>query len=275
MQLLRQLSGDRPPVMPTQENVFASIDRAVLVEAPYPHLVVEDALPRHLADTLLGEMPPLEVFTRDAPRGSNVRFALPSPVALADPRPSAAWKAAIAECNAGMDLLLAAVLRRLGSHLLRMLPDFTSRFAPVEELRAVPRAQPNRKSNEIGMDAQMVVNTPALSGGTSVRGPHLDQPDKLISGLLYLRAGDDDSTGGELEIYAARRPDITFDERNDTAWENVELVHRYPYRHNLLILPLGVPHALHGVSPRNATDKPRYHLHLVGEMAAPLFTIRH
>ena len=42
------------------------------------------------------------------------------------------------------------------------------------------------------MDAQMVINTPALSGGTSVRGPHLDQPDKLISGLLYLRSAGED-----------------------------------------------------------------------------------
>ena len=50
---------------------------------------------------------------------------------------------------------------------------------------------------------------------------------------------------------------------------------RYPYRHNLLILPLGVPHSLHGVSPRSATAKPRYHLHLVGQMAAPLFAIPH
>ena len=52
-------------------------------------------------------------------------------------------------------------------------------------------------------------------------------------------------------------------------------MHRYPYRHNLLILPLGVPNALHGVSPRGATPKPRYHLHIVGEMTAPLFAVPH
>ena len=52
-------------------------------------------------------------------------------------------------------------------------------------------------------------------------------------------------------------------------------MHRYPYRHNLLILPLGVPHSLHGVSPRGATPKPRYHLHIVGEMTAPLFAVPH
>ena len=215
------------------------------------------------------------MFTRDAPRGSNQRFALPSATALADARPSTAWKTALAECNASMANLLAHVVGRLGAHLLHTFPDFPSRFAPLDQLRAVPRARQGRRPSEIGMDAQMVINTPALTGGTAVRGPHLDQPNKLISGLLYLRAPDDDSTGGELELYAARTASITFDQRNNTEPEGVELVRRYPYRHNLLILPLGVPTSLHGVSPRSATAMPRYHLHLVGELAAPLFTVPH
>jgi hypothetical protein len=275
VQLLDRLFGARQRTVPKLPNVFAAIDRGVLVEDPYPHLVVEDALPAPLIDALLNEMPPAEVFTRDQPGGSNVRFALPSSVALADPRPSAAWKAAIRECNASMGGLLAGVMRRLGDHVLRTYPDFATRYAPPGKLRAVPREQGTWRPHEVGMDAQMVINTPALSGGTSVRGPHLDIPDKLISALLYLRAPDDDSTGGELELYAAKRPGITFDERNDTAWENVEFVRRYPYRHNLLILPLCGPNALHGVSARSATNKPRYHLHLVGQMATPLFAIPH
>jgi hypothetical protein len=258
-----------------RRDVFASIARGRLVEAPYPHLVVEDALPADLATVLLNEMPSIDVFTNGAAAESNKRFYLRSWVARADPRPSQAWKTALAECNACMGSVLSHVLDRMGDHLLRVFPDFPSRFAPLDRLRAVSRDQPNRAPHEIGMDAQMVINTPALSGGSSVRGPHLDKADKLISGLLYLRAPDDDSTGGELELYAARHGGVTFDKRNNTALENVELVHRYPYRHNLLILPLGVPHSLHGVSPRSATSKPRYHLHLVGEAAAPLFTIPH
>lgn len=270
---MQPLAQSVPASAIPRRDVFASIARGEVVEDPYPHLVVEDALPADLAATLLAEMPPAEVFTRDQPPLSNVRFPLPSPIALDDPRPSAAWKAALAECLAGMGSVLSLMLDRMGDDLLRAYPDFPARFAPLEALRAVPRAQPHRQLHEVGMDAQMVINTPALSGGTSVRGPHLDQPEKLISGLLYLRAADDDSTGGELELYRPKRSGITFSQRNETALENVELVHRYPYRHNLLVLPLGVPHALHGVSPRSATAKPRYHLHLVGEMAARLFTI--
>ena len=256
-------------------DIFASIDRAELVEDPYPHLVVENALPQELIDTLLSAMPPQDVFTCGRPPGSNVRFALPSAIALEDSRASETWKTALRTCNAGLASLLAHFVRRLGGHLLRTFPEFAAHIAPLEDMRAVPRAQPARRRNEIGMDAQMVINTPALEGGTSVRGAHLDQPDKLISGLLYLRAADDDSTGGELELFAPAQPGMIFNATNETPPENVRRVRTYPYRHNLLILPLNTPHALHGVSPRSRTAKPRYHLHLVGELSEPLFTIPH
>ena len=165
-------------------DIFASIDRAELVEDPYPHLVVENALPQELIDTLLSAMPPQDVFTCGRPPGSNVRFALPSAIALEDSRASETWKTALRTCNAGLASLLAHFVRRLGGHLLRTFPEFAAHIAPLEDMRAVPRAQPARRRNEIGMDAQMVINTPALEGGTSVRGAHLDQPDKLIPAAL-------------------------------------------------------------------------------------------
>jgi hypothetical protein len=124
------------------------------------------------------------------------------------------------------------------------------------------------------MDAQMVVNSPSVIGGTSVRGAHVDAPLKLISGLLYLRSTDDDSTGGELELYAPAVDRLIFNESRSAAASSVQFVRRYPYRHNLLVLPINSGIALHGVSPRGQTTKPRYHLHLVGEVNAPLFDVR-
>jgi hypothetical protein len=253
-------------------DVFASVDRGILVETPYPHLMIEDALPDDLAATLLSEIPPLEVFARDAPLGSNVRFPLPSPIALADPRVSPRWKQAIEACNAAGQALLDRFIARLGKYVLAAHPDFEARFGPIEHLRAVPRFGP-RARNEVGMDMQMVANSPALRDGTRVRGPHLDQPDKLISALLYLRPPDDDSTGAELELYEPVDGGPLFNEVNETGFEKVRHVLTYPYRHNLFILPASLPTSLHGVSPRARTWRPRYHLHIVGEMSGRLFDI--
>jgi hypothetical protein len=258
-------------VSPT--DVFASLEGAALVEDPFPHLVVQDALPTDVAATLLSEMPPLEVLTQGLPPGSNQRFYLPSATTLADPRISRAWKDANRACVEAMSAVLARVVRRLGAELAVAYPDFARRFAPPGDLRARPRHEAGRRSGEVGVDAQIVVNSPALTGGTSVRGPHLDAPDKLFSGLLYLRHAVDDSVGGELELYAPAGEPLTFDALHGTPRSTVRRVRTYPYRHNLLVLPLNTPRALHGVSPRGRTAWPRYHLHLVGEMSAALFVI--
>jgi hypothetical protein len=261
-------------VFPPGRQIFASIDQAPLIEDPYPHLVVEDALPKAIADTLLAEMPPLEVFTRGRPPGSNVRFRLPSLRALSDPRISSTWKDALSACVDASQDFLERTLSRLGGHLLTLFPDFESRFSPIRELRAVPRDTPNRKRNEVGMDAQLIVNSPPLVDGTTVRGPHVDWPDKLISALLYLRPEDDDSVGGDLELYAPSGGTLLFNTHNEVPLESVRRMRTYPYRHNLMILPLVTPLGLHGVSPRGRTSRPRYHLHVAGELAGALFDIK-
>jgi hypothetical protein len=254
-------------------DVFASIDRGILVEDPYPHLVVENALPGEVADTLLAAMPPVHVFLQGHEPGNNVRFALPSPQALDHPDISAEWKEALRVCVASLPPVLERTLSRFGVYIRRTYPDFERKFGPVSGLRAAPRYAPGRQPHEVGMDAQMVINTPALSGGTSVRGPHLDLPDKLISALLYLRSPGEDSVGGELQLYAPTTRRLTFGDMNLASGDSVRVVRTYPYRHNLLVLPFCSPAAIHGVSPRGQTSNPRYYLQLVGEMAAPLFDI--
>jgi hypothetical protein len=253
-------------------GIFASIGNAPLVENPYPHLVVEEALPRAIADVLLAEMPPLDVVLQGQERGSNVRFTLPSPLALSNPRISDTWKDAIRACLDASQDYLDLTLKRFGAHLTELFPDFETRFGPIDELRAVPRYGP-RAHNEVGMDAQIVVNSPPLTDGTSVRGPHLDIPNKLISALLYLRPEHDDSIGGELDLYEPAGCPLLFVDGNAAAPGTVRRVLSYPYRHNLMILPLVTPLGVHGVSPRAKTTWPRYHLHIVGEMADMLFDI--
>jgi len=91
------------------------------------------------------------------------------------------------------------------------------------------------------MDARIVVNSPPLTDGTSVRGPHLDIPNKLISALLNLRPEHDDSIGGELDLYEPAGGSLRFVDGNAAAPGTVRRVLSYPYRHNLMILPLVRP----------------------------------
>jgi hypothetical protein len=255
-------------------DIFASFDRAELMEDPYPHVVVNDALPAEIADTLIAEMPPLDILMQRGWSGSPFRFPLPSPTAIADTRISPRWKAALQSCVAASQILLDRSVALLGAHMQRTYPTFAADFGALQDLRAVPRGEHKQSRGLVGMDAQLVANGPDPDGGSIVRGPHIDQPDKLISALLYLRDRDDDSEGGELELYEPLSGvPLFFDAGNGVPASAVRVARRYPYRHNLMIVPVNSPRALHGVSPRGHSLRPRYHLHFVGEMAAPLFQV--
>ena len=254
-------------------DVFASIDRGILVEDPYPHLVVENALPSEVADTLLAAMPPLHVFLQGREPGSNVRFALPSPQAFDHPGISDEWKGSAAGLRCGT----AGVARSHAVSVRRLHPaDLSGIRAPVRtHVRASRHAS-------------------TCTGPTAARGPDgcpdghqqpgLERRDQrarppsrparqahLGPALLALCLGR--PVGGELQLYAPATRKLTFDDTNLGSGDSVRVVRTYPYRHNLLVLPFCSPVAIHGVSPRGQTPIPRYHLHLVGEVAAPLFDV--
>lgn len=58
-------------------DIFSSIDRAPLIEDPYPHLVVEDALPKTIADTLIAEMRRSKSSRGGSRREATSAFACP------------------------------------------------------------------------------------------------------------------------------------------------------------------------------------------------------
>ena len=195
-------------------SIFASATR-LSSRTPYPHLVVEEALPPAIADVLLAEMPPLDVVLQgQEPGRSSLHAALASCAEQSsylrhlegrDPR--------LPRCVTGRSRSDAQALR---GELIELFPDFETRFGPIDELRAVPRYGP-RAHNEVGMDARIVVNSPPLTDGTSVRGPHLDIPNKLISALLNLRPEHDDSIGGELDLYEPAGGSLRFVDGNAAA----------------------------------------------------------
>ena len=250
---------------------FSRLGRAVVSADPFPHAVLEEALPPALARTLLAEIPPLDVLTRGAPAGNNQRFTLSSVDALADPRVAESWKSTI---RAGLSQdFLDRVLGLFSEHVPGALPGFHEGFGDPRSLRAVQRTPGTSSSSGIALDAQIAVNTPSRTAGTTVRGPHLDRPDKLFVGLLYLRPEGDSSGGADLELYRPLREPPTFGPKRMLPREDVALVRTIPYRTNTLVLFLNTPRSLHGVSPREETPHPRYFLNLVGEMPRPIFEV--
>ena len=105
--------------------------------------------------------------------------------------------------------------------------------------------------------ATLSLNTP-VQEQTSVRGPHVDSMHKCYVGLFYLRHADDQSTGGDLELFRWKAG------CQQTRWpgriskDDVEIVETVPYQPNTYVVLLNTCDAIHGVSVRSKTEFPRY-----------------
>src|SRR5262249_55119703 len=107
----------------------------------------------------------------------------------------------------------------------------------IREHRAgrAPENVPGNRAADAILDCQFVVTSPVATP-SSVRGSHLDKPDKLFAAILYCRAPDDDSTGGDLlleRFRGARRG--RFDRRQHVDERFVEPFAEVPYRANTLV----------------------------------------
>jgi hypothetical protein len=140
---------------------------------------------------LLAEMPPLDVVLQGQEPGSNVRFTLPSPLALSNPRISDTWKDAIRACLDASQDYLDLTLKRFGAHR-RVRPIASAATSLRDDLTACGRALagllPRLAAAEQGGDAN---GAPARGSrrrrGASNGGP-ADNGRALRRGLA-----DDDS----------------------------------------------------------------------------------
>jgi hypothetical protein len=250
-------------------SLLASVGPRSLDEEPFPHVVLADALPEDLCARLIAEFPPTEWIAGRNEAGDNRRWSWPAARTLSDARLSPAWRALIRFHTS--PAFLAQVARAFREPLRRLYPHLEAELGPGESWRAGVRGREDFETADVLLDAQICVNTPVVAAPTSVRGFHVDRPDKLFAGLFYLRAPDDRSCGGDLQI-AQFRSSPRFREYEIDA-RDVEVVKTVPYARNVLVMFLNGRDAVHGVTPRAVGPQPRRFVNLVGTLRRPLFDL--
>jgi hypothetical protein len=254
-------------------DLFKKLDHATVEQCPFPYVVLEDFLPDGICEELLRQMPSISVLSHGHPPGDNQRFNFSYTDAVSTAGISQNWLDVLAQ---GVSQnFLDRLLRLFGPSIREFYPDFESRFGPLDKLKAEVRQKgASRTHDSILMDAQIALNTPALTGGTSVRTPHLDRTDKLFIGLLYLRLANDDSKGADLELLSPKPGErLVYGYQRMLPAEQTVHVRTIPYRRNTLVLLLNTPKSIHGVTPRLLTPHPRYFINLICETREPLFAV--
>ena len=244
-------------------SVLSKFTQSNLYLEPFPHIIIEDALSDILAEELRRTFPDAQVVGSDNSK-NNERWSYCAADALGDERVSQVWRSMI-DYHTSSDFW-SDVQLAFGSLLDANITRPRNLGCLGAGARVGTRGRDDFESHDILLEAQISGNTPTTSP-SSVRRTHLDEGNKIFSGLFYLRDENDKSRGGELIIQRWKRwvPDsfksrLYFEGLQDV----VEVVKRVPYRHNTLIIFLDSINALHAVSTRHATSFTRKFMNLDG-----------
>lgn len=240
---------------------------------PFPYLIIKDALPSDLYIELLSNFPAFSSIGANVKR-NNYRYSYSASKVLHDTRITSVWKDFVNYHSS--HAFFEEIAEIFGDAICALYPEH---FKNVEELKAYSTTVRNIGSthpDNISIDAQICCNTPVFKK-SSVRTAHLDSGDKLYTGLYYFRRDDDDSCGGDLELFKFKSQSLTtFEKANLFKGPNIhskyiDLLKTVPYKGNTLVIFINSLDSIHGVSPRETTDFGRFFLNVVGELPMNLY----
>ena len=244
-------------------NISILQKKPELILEPYPHFVIEDALPKEVYDQLESEWPTEQLLATE-PFDQGICHRLKADEMLKPEKVSDLWKE-FTEYHTSL-IFYKEMIEVLGG----LVPT-------VENLTLSPRGW-DTGHDKIGTDCQTVMHKPI---DFSSRTAHIDNPREIYAALLYMPYKDDQSTGGEFQIHETNA-DIT--EVNKNGGREVKekagnIVKTVPYKANTLVVFCNnSARCVHSVSARKDAVFPRRSVNIIAEFnraaKRSMFTIK-
>lgn len=252
------------------KSILHRASKEEIRDRPFPHLVVENALDGELYERLAREFPAPEVLLDGRELESNKSYHYNANKILSDSRMSRTWREFVSHHVSQRFYEEAAAL--FGDHIRRLHPCIEDRLGKrLEALKTSVRFA--EEFGDVALECQIAYGSPVVSASRFL-GPHVDREVALFAGLLYFRLDEDDSSGGDLELYRFKGGERAYAKERrrvpDSLVEKVEVVR---YAKNTLVFMLHSPESLHGVSERSATKFPRLHVNFVAELPTKVFDL--
>mgnify|MGYP001199199891 FL=1 len=228
----------------------------VVVADPYPHIIIEDALPDNVYAELERTFPENAVLSTE-PFDGGICYRYKADKLLQEAFKPEIWRdfcdyhtsaEYVNQCFKLFEPYLTPQLQREFVH---------------EEVAA--RGWTNDAHN-IHTDCQLVMHKPITD--RSSRTPHLDNPIEIYAGLLYMPHPDDSGTGGDFQIHHSTG---TITEVNKTLGRQVNdsnnggIAYTVPYKPNTFAMFLNTQKAIHSVSVRERPTQYRRSVNIIGE----------
>jgi hypothetical protein len=235
-------------------SVLRKADKTKVSIEPFPHLIINDALPKRVYNELCDSFPS-RLISDNLFESDNKRLDIYSSWGnslLQEREVPIEWRDFLEQHSNSIFMehffsVFGSSCEKFKKSLLSPIIDRNYKRIHLFPKKAVDY-------REIKVRVTIGVNTPT-SGVSQVRGPHVDNKMKAFVGLFYLRDIADTSDGGELLLYRWKEGNY-----RNYKWaagfnaHEVEIVKKIPYEANKLVMFLNTDNAIHGVSVRGATD---------------------
>ena len=221
-----------------------------LVLAPYPHFVIDNALPQDIYEQLEKEWPKEQLLSTE-PFDSGICYRLKADEMLKPKKVSNLWKE-FTEYHTSMEFYK------------QMTKVFGDLVPHVDDLTLSPRGW-DSGHDKIGTDCQTVMHKPI---DFSSRTAHIDNPREIYAALLYMPYKEDRSTGGEFQIHETHD---TISEVNKNGGREVKekagkIVKTIPYKANTLVVFCNKStRCVHSVSARRDAVLHRRSVNIIAE----------
>ena len=221
---------------------------------PYPHIVIENALPENYYKQLAKDFPTQQIKeTLPCIQGHTYRYLANDVLFMKTIPVTDLWK----------NFFETHTSQKFYDRVLEIFAeDITYKTAQYRKKIDVRGHAPGKI--EVVTDTQFVVHTP--TDGTT-RTTHLDNPQELYAGLLYFRQPNDNSTGGDFEIYETNEIKEVFKRKGREIKEEQDkkLVKTITYKPNTFVMFLNTNKSVHGVTPRQNADLDRLSINIIAE----------
>ena len=234
--------------------MYSLLQKKLTVQAdPYPHVVIEDALPWDLYEQLEREWPEQQLLATQ-PHDNGICYRLKADSMLRPGLVSEAWRK-FTEYHTSV---------KFYNEVKNVFKDYITDLPNIENSLS-PRGW-DKGNDMIGTDCQTVMHSPI---DFSSRTPHIDNPKEIYAGLLYMPYPKDDSTGGEFQIHRAVGE---IKRVNKNGGREVEIknqgsiVKSVPYKRNTFVIFCNNSSAsVHSVSKRENATLHRRSVNVIAE----------
>ena len=249
------------------ESVLQNFNESDLRLDPFPHIVMKNCLSSDYTEALHKNFPDKDQFLNGKNPGSNLRFDVMETNENVAPE----WREFCAYHRSPE--FFFELVSKFGAALKNSQPRLVEKFGDFRNARFSTLSGDYKEALkngeiDIALSATISMNSPVLHKNTTVRSPHVDNPNKIFGGLIYFRHPDDKSTGGALQLYRFKKGRRSYAGTAATA-RCIEVVDTIPYEQNNLVIFLNSCDSIHGVTTRSKTEYIRRFMYFSGTSNIP------